>query len=81
MEGIHRQGATDAKKDTTKMIPDSPSDRQGSPQPQRHGGNHTHALERIHEALQELRFGEITVVVQDGYVVQVERTEKLRLQR
>ena len=39
----------------------------------------THALERIQDALRGLRFGAVTVIVQDGVVVQVERTEKLRL--
>jgi hypothetical protein len=39
------------------------------------------ALDRIQDALRGLRFGEVTVVVQDGVVVQVERTEKLRLAR
>lgn len=39
------------------------------------------ALERIQDALRGLRFGEVTVIVQDGLVVQVERTEKLRLLR
>ena len=37
------------------------------------------ALERIRDALRGLSFGEVTVIVQDGFVVQVERTEKLRL--
>ena len=37
------------------------------------------ALDRVREALTDMRYGEVTVVVQDGVVVQVERTEKLRL--
>jgi hypothetical protein len=41
----------------------------------------SHALERIREALHGLRFGTVSVIVQDGAVVQVERTEKLRLLR
>jgi len=32
----------------------------------------------IQEALQGLRYGQVTVIVQDGVVVQVERTEKRR---
>ncbi len=40
-----------------------------------------YALERIRDALRALRFGTVTVVVQDGVVVQVERTEKLRIVR
>ncbi len=41
----------------------------------------TAALERIKSALRGLRFGTVTAVVQDGLVVQVERTEKVRLDR
>ena len=37
------------------------------------------AVERIRDALRGLRFGTVSVIVQDGVVVQVERTEKLRL--
>jgi hypothetical protein len=39
------------------------------------------ALERIGAALRGLKYGTVTVVVQDGVVVQVERTEKVRLER
>ena len=39
------------------------------------------AFERIQAALRGMRFGTVTVVVQDGVVVQVERTEKIRLDR
>ena len=38
-------------------------------------------LERIIAALHGLRYGTVTAVVQDGEVVQVERTEKFRLER
>ena len=37
--------------------------------------------ERILGALRGLRYGTVTVIVHDGAVVQVERTEKLRVQR
>ena len=37
------------------------------------------ALARVRDALVGLRYGEVTVIVQDGVIVQVERTEKLRL--
>lgn len=33
----------------------------------------------IQEALHGLQYGQVTVIVQDGVVVQVERTEKRRL--
>jgi hypothetical protein len=39
------------------------------------------ALERIREALRGLRFGAVTAIVHEGVVVQVERTERLRLVR
>jgi hypothetical protein len=39
------------------------------------------ALRVIRDALRELQFGSVTAVVQDGVVVQVERTEKHRLAR
>ena len=40
-----------------------------------------HALSKVRDALNGLRYGEVTVVVQDGVVVQVERTEKVRIAR
>ena len=39
------------------------------------------ALEHIRQALEGLRFGEVSVIVQDGVVVQLERKERTRLQR
>jgi hypothetical protein len=39
------------------------------------------ARTQIDEALRGLQFGQVTVVVQDGVVVQVERTERRRFQR
>jgi hypothetical protein len=36
-------------------------------------------LRRIGDALRGLRYGSVLVVVQDGVVVQIERTEKTRL--
>jgi hypothetical protein len=39
------------------------------------------ALERIETALQGLRYGTVTAVVQDGVVVHVDRTEKIRIER
>ena len=38
-------------------------------------------LQRIQEALRGLLFGSVTLVVQDGVVVQIERIEKTRLRR
>jgi hypothetical protein len=39
-------------------------------------------LERlVREALTSIRFGTVTLVVQDGRVIQVDRNEKIRLNR
>ena len=48
----------------------------GPPRDRAHDG-----LERITAALRGLRYGTVTAVVQDGVVVQVERTEKFRLEK
>ena len=37
------------------------------------------SLEQIGGALRGLKFGSVNVIVQDGIVVQIDRTEKLRL--
>jgi hypothetical protein len=37
-------------------------------------------LAQIRGVLQGLRFGSVTIVIQDGVVVQIDRTEKRRLQ-
>lgn len=37
------------------------------------------ALEEIRKALKGLRFGSVTIVVQDGVVVQIDRTAKRRV--
>lgn len=39
------------------------------------------ALRHIEEALRELRYGSVVVTVQDGVVVQIDRTEKSRISR
>jgi hypothetical protein len=36
-------------------------------------------IEQVKQALAGLRFGSVQVIVQDGLIVQIERTEKLRL--
>jgi len=38
------------------------------------------AIEAISQALQGLRYGQVTVTVQDGRVMQVDRTDRVRLQ-
>lgn len=39
------------------------------------------ALTRISDALRGLRYGSVLAIVQDGVVVQIERTEKTRLDK
>ena len=45
------------------------------------GDRSAQVLAHIRDALDGLRYGEVIVKVQDGVVVQVERTERLRLQK
>jgi hypothetical protein len=39
------------------------------------------ALEQIRQALTGLRYGQVTAIVQDGLVIQIERMERRRLRR
>jgi hypothetical protein len=53
-----------------------PADESGGPDPAT-----DKALDLIAKALRGLRFGQLTIVVQDGVVIQLERTERLRVGR
>jgi hypothetical protein len=59
-----------------KAARDLPPDR-----PPQADGNAQWALRQVHEALHGLQFGQVTVIVQDGVVVQVERLERRRFRR
>lgn len=37
--------------------------------------------QQIRDALHGLRYGAVTIIVQDGVVIQIDRTEKRRLRR
>jgi hypothetical protein len=37
------------------------------------------AMTQIRDSLRDLRFGSVNIIVQDGVVVQIDRTEKRRL--
>jgi hypothetical protein len=50
------------------------SDRAGEP-------NHRWVLAQLEQALRGLQYGQVILTVQDGVVVQVERTERRRFQR
>ena len=39
------------------------------------------AMEQIRQALNGLRYGTVSIVVQDGLVIQIERTERRRLKK
>ena len=51
------------------------------PSPAAPEANLSWTLESVAEALRGLKFGVVTLTVQDGVVVQVERTERKRYQR
>jgi hypothetical protein len=36
-------------------------------------------LATIEEMIQSLKYGSVTIIVQDGKVIQIEKTEKLRI--
>ena len=46
--------------------------------PATNAANNDAALARIGDALRGLRYGSVLAIVQDGIVVQIERTEKTR---
>lgn len=55
---------------------------EGNPiRPETQESRHDGGLGRIEAALRGLEFGTVTAIVQNGVIVQVERTEKVRLQR
>ncbi|MBI2827033.1 MAG: YezD family protein [Planctomycetia bacterium] len=47
----------------------------------RSGGRLDEALALVRQALGGLRYGQIAITVQDGVVIQIERTERTRLAR
>ena len=53
----------------------APSD---SPRPERFLADTDAAWPYLQEALRDMRYGQITVIVQDGFIVQIERTDKRR---
>lgn len=56
-------------------------DSQSKPDPKANEGASLDArvLAQIRQALEGLRFGSVTIVVHDGKVMQIERSEKVRL--
>ena len=61
----------------------NPQDREPTPRHDAHDGDlragrTDAALRRIGDALHGLKYGSVLAIVQDGVVVQIERTEKTR---
>ncbi len=54
---------------------------EGAPEAAADGRNTAWAARELETALRGLRYGEVKVIVQDGVVVQVERTERRRFGR
>lgn len=52
----------------------------GDPEPEQSPGGDSQ-FDHVAAALKGLRFGQVTVTVQDGVIVQVDRTERRRLGR
>ena len=43
-------------------------------------GTADHSLDEVRASLRNLRYGSVTIIVQDGVIIQIDRTEKRRLQ-
>jgi hypothetical protein len=52
-----------------------------APEPAEPARDDRGALRYVEQALRGLRFGAVTIIIQDGVIVQVERTERRRFQR
>jgi hypothetical protein len=44
-----------------------------------HNGEQSSYLEILEKMIQEIQYGTISVIVQDGKVIQIDKTEKIRL--
>jgi hypothetical protein len=75
--GCRAVAAKDAAKENT-MSNDAAQAANGTPNSRRDTALEE-AIEQIRRALQGLQFGEVSVIVQDGVVVQLERRERRRL--
>lgn len=62
---------------TTGSQPNNPS-RDPPDEPAERGAS-AGSLGQVQRALKGLRYGTVTIIVQDGVVVQIDRTEKTRL--
>jgi hypothetical protein len=51
------------------------------PEPQASASQREVELQQVQDALRGLRYGTVSIIVQDGVVVQIDRTEKRRLRQ
>ena len=42
---------------------------------------HSHLTQKILRALQEIRYGSVEIIIHDSRIVQIERKEKIRIDR
>jgi hypothetical protein len=42
---------------------------------------HRHLMQNILRAIQEIRYGSVEIIIHDSKVVQIERREKIRIER
>ena len=42
---------------------------------------HAELERQLRKALRSIRFGTVTLVIQDGHVIQIDKSEKIRLKR
>jgi hypothetical protein len=60
------------------VIVSEPSSQQ-SKTPSEDGAAADDAINQIRDALRGLRFGSVNIIVQDGVIIQIDRTEKRRI--
>jgi hypothetical protein len=60
------------------VVSDSISQQPNTPAAE-HAVSADDAINQIRDALRGLRFGSVNIIVQDGVIIQIDRTEKRRL--
>lgn len=71
---LSRRGVEESQAMTDTSVPSAAASTQSEPAADV-------AWEQIRDALRGLKYGVISIIVQDGVVVQIERTEKRRIRR
>ena len=56
-----------------------PNSQQAKPTPDEQAAPVDDAINQIRDALRGLRYGSVNIIVQDGVIIQIDRTEKRRL--